>query len=769
MEKKRSVISRVTLNTPTFNDITFYPTYINLFFGGNGVGKSSAAKAIRNGSGVEWRVGESQENYQILLFDQDFIERNFASYDYLPGVFMVGESNINIQKDLDALDLEKKQITEEMARLIAVGNQKKRSGEELLIVLQEECWRKTADIRQNFEKTQSGRKRKNTFTDKILETSPRMHDLAKLKDLYDIAYDANAQTYDLFRKSGNISGRYDLSGEILMEKPVISSSDTHFAVFMRAIGATDWVKNGHAHYVKNAGGKCPFCQQTLPEYFEGEIAACFDEQYQNDQSALAEFQMAYKSWTKSVLDIFRANMVGAFPKLPLTLYHEKVDRLQTMIQANMRLIERKLEKPADEIRLEDVKSLIQEIDQMIDGFNAQIRENNEVVSEKRIRKKECEKEVWEHLASILADEVTEYRQASEKVKMELSALGNQYKNKKERSIWLSSEIRRVGSQTTGTRWAIDGINQLLENSGFQGFRIRERADISDTYEIVREDGRPAVSLSEGEKSFIAFLYFYYLAKGSGQAALSGVDTLKGTQPAVDHREKIVLIDDPGSGLDDQALFIVSSLVGELIEGCYENSCHIEKSRKGMELRQLFIFTHNTHFHRQISSQLVSRYACASFFMIRKIRNASSIEECINSPVNGQGLPTNRNPVQSAYTALWEEYRVLNHTIPLLNVTRRILEEYLIRLCGYRETDVKKTVLADHKEDLIIRCENGQKNYSMLQIATEMLCRIGQREDFPGGVSLTEDHVDAGLYKQVFEKIFEFMGQKQHYDRMSGKA
>ena len=312
MEKKRSAISNITLNTATFSNEPVTPTYINLFFGRNGAGKSSIAKAIKAGEGVEWKAGESEDTYDILLYDQDFIDDNFESYDNLQGVFTVNQVNIEIQKKIDALSEEKIQIAGAMSKLIEDGNKKKAVQNSLLTQLQEECWKKSATIREDFDGTMTGKKRKNAFADKILATTPVAHDITKLKELYDVAYDAYSQAYSLFQKSKDVSGRYDLSGEELMLKPIISSSDTQFAVFMRTIGATDWVKNGHAHYVKAANGKCPFCQQDLPADFETDIASCFDEQYQNDQDALAQFQMAYKSWTQAVLDIFNGNISGGF-------------------------------------------------------------------------------------------------------------------------------------------------------------------------------------------------------------------------------------------------------------------------------------------------------------------------------------------------------------------------------------------------------------------------------------------------------------------------
>ena len=85
MEKRRSVISKITLNTATFTNEPVEPTYINLFFGRNGAGKSSIAYAIQAGEGLEWKPGEKADDYDVLVYNQDFIDDNFESYDNLQG------------------------------------------------------------------------------------------------------------------------------------------------------------------------------------------------------------------------------------------------------------------------------------------------------------------------------------------------------------------------------------------------------------------------------------------------------------------------------------------------------------------------------------------------------------------------------------------------------------------------------------------------------------------------------------------------------------
>jgi AAA+ superfamily predicted ATPase len=53
-EKKVSAISSITLNTATFTDESFAPTYINFFYGKNGAGKTSLGRQLGDGAGLTW-------------------------------------------------------------------------------------------------------------------------------------------------------------------------------------------------------------------------------------------------------------------------------------------------------------------------------------------------------------------------------------------------------------------------------------------------------------------------------------------------------------------------------------------------------------------------------------------------------------------------------------------------------------------------------------------------------------------------------------------
>lgn len=76
--------------------VTITPTYINYFFGNNGTGKSTLAKAIKSGVGITYAPGKTAADYLPLVFNQDYIDANMQSYHNLPGVFTINEVNVLI-------------------------------------------------------------------------------------------------------------------------------------------------------------------------------------------------------------------------------------------------------------------------------------------------------------------------------------------------------------------------------------------------------------------------------------------------------------------------------------------------------------------------------------------------------------------------------------------------------------------------------------------------------------------------------------------------
>lgn len=755
--KVPSAITNITLNRATFTDVPIDElTFVNFFYGNNGAGKSSIAHAIAEDDGVVWADGKTADDFDVLVYNQDFINDNFVNYGDLKGVFIFGEEDIEAKKKIAELTDQKKAKTDERS---AAGEEYKRKTARKTAALsefQETCFTKTADIRRRFDKCMDGRKQKKNFADAVLaETKPTDHDPAELERLYNVAYDDSARAYPEFQKAAATTYG-SLPGKDLLDRVIVSSSDTPFARFMKALGdtASDWVRDGHTHYAGAAGGKCPYCQQKLPANFEADIAATFDAQYQQDIRDLGRFQQVYERETAGIVRVLQANLTDVMTTIDIRAYQEKLALLESNFEINRQRIAEKVKEPSKTVSLEDTDTLLLEIGAMIDDINKLIKANNDVVSAKKTSKAKCRTEIMQYLAFILAADVRSYLDEDAQLDKDIAEITERGKKLKKEIGELTTEISALNKHNANTEAAIDSINKILRDSGFQGFSIRAKEGVENVYEVIREDGSIAENLSEGERNFIAFLYFYHQVRGS--------------MSSEELKEKIVVIDDPVSSMDSTALFLVSAIVREMINVCRNNTDYLNPKVPGDYIKQLFVLTHNVYFHREVTYQQVGYYNCTSFYMIRKNDNISTIKLCKRQ---SKEIPTeeeNYNPVQNSYAALWDELRDIQSTIPALNVMRRILEYYFLQLCGYEGSDLREIVLDEHRNEFIKQVEGEKPDMTDYQLASSLLAYINNPNGISDGLNYVEDCEDVDAYKRVFRMIFEALGQSQHYKMMTGK-
>ena len=758
-EKIPSEIVRLAPNDATYKDcgVSVVPTLINFFFGNNGCGKSTIGRAIKVDSGVSWRTGRSVSDYTIHVYNQEYITANLASYHNLPGVFTVNEVNVEIQRQVEAKYAEKKAAADAFRTATEDKKKKQDALDQAFATFQTECWDKTAEIRTAFRATQGGKMQKKTFAEEVLDKSGKAkeHDVDALKRLYDVAYSADAKRYTEFTAIPDTSVLDTIAGREILGEPIVSSANTPFAQFVKAINATAWVQQGHSQYHGTTEGKCPYCQQDLPTTFEDDIKACFDAQYQESVKAIADFYDAYRNAANALFAPLQTAPAELLPGTDLTPYNDKLAAIKGVISTNLQAIADKKSDPSKVVTIEEVAPMLDELAAIIEGFNKLIRENNAVLDEKPGKQAECKTAVWEHIAFMLKDEVARYKASKAALEKEMSDLAAEIAKQRSAESEIARAIADLNKGYINTSATIDSVNMLLRDSGFQGFSIREKTDTPNVYEVVRPDESIAENLSEGERNFIAFLYFYHQVKGSENA--------DGGQ-----KDKIVVIDDPVSSMDSSSLFIVSSLVREMIEICANNAVGGDPVATGRYIKQIFILTHNAYFHREITYNRVRDYQFVNFYLITKVDNKSSIRSCVKKNPEVLTEEINYNPVQNSYAALWEEYKVVNTPIPLMNVIRRILEYYFLQLCGYDGATLRQRILKDNKEKFITKDESGNEDYTQYQMASAMLSYIcANSVGINDGINFVDDCVDIEQTKETFKMVFTLMNQEQHYEMMMG--
>lgn len=759
--KASSAITKITLNRATFANVPVNElSFVNFFYGNNGAGKSSVARAIAENEGISWTDGKSANDFDVLVYNQDFINKNFTNYGNLKGVFIFGEEDIDAKEKIAELTEQRQHKSDERMTVLDEYAKKTEALSEALTSFQSACFSKTTEVRKRFEKCMDGKKQKKSFADAILaERAPAEHDLAELEQLYAVAFDDSARLYPEFKRAGFAATYGRLPGKELLNKAIVSRSDTPFARFIKALGsaASDWVRDGHSHYSGAAGDKCPYCQQMLPAQFEEDIAATFDAQYQQDIRDLGQLQAVYAKETAEIVRALKASLGDTLPTVDLTAYKEKLALLESSFEINRQRIAEKMKEPSKTVALEDTDTILLELGGLIDDINKFIKSNNEAVSAKRSVKAKCKTDIIQHLAFMLVNDVKDYHSEVARLEKEIDVLIEKEKNLKKEISELTIQISDLNKHNVNTEAAVDSINKILRDSNFQGFSIRAKAGAENLYEIIRENGFAAENLSEGERSFIAFLYFYYCVQGSMNSK--------------ELKDKIVVIDDPVSNMDNNALFVVSTIVRDMIAICYNNTEYKNPDINGNYIKQIFILTHNAYFHNEITRKQAARYSSTSFFVIRKTNNKSTVVPCVR-PSQIAGEQENYNPVQNSYAALWGElkrlYKEQHSSIAIKNVSRRILNYYFQGLCGFDGADIRRIVLQTNKNFFVTE-EDGEQNYDKYHLASALLRYVGNPSGIGNEVLVDEDSLDGECHKAVFALIFKAMGQEQHYKMMMNES
>ncbi|MFU0553495.1 AAA family ATPase [Gardnerella vaginalis] len=761
MKKIPASIQSLHIDGATYklNPVTITPTFINFFYGNNGSGKSTIAETLKNGSGITWSNNIASQDCKLCVYNADYIKANLANYDNLPGVFTFNEENIQIQNQIDTLTKQKEELFNENGSLLITQMDKTYELHKVEYSFQETCWSKAGDIRSDFKQTITGKLKKNIFAEEVLKNSNSVnHDLNKLKSLYDTAYSKNVVLFQKFSVIKDTAVLDNIASLDLIERKIISSSDTPFANFIKAMNSTAWVKQGIDNYHSVYNGKCPFCQQQLPSSFEDDIKACFDEQFEKETQAITNLQAEYKDSANTLFVPISKIPESNIPDAEIAAYKDKLSALKGVIASNLELIAKKQQDYGIAYQLEPTKPLLDELADMITNFNQSIEEHNAIVLTKPAKQQECKKRVWELISYRLKDEIRAYNTSIAILNQELKDAEQQYLNNASQIEVMEQQVSILLKKTVNTRDSIESINRLLKDSGFQGFYLREKVSTPNVYEVIRNDSSIASNLSEGEKNFIAFLYFYHQIKGS--------DT-----PDEKNTDKIVIIDDPVSSMDSGTLFIVSALIREMICVCENNVQPTDTYVKDRYIKQLFILTHNTYFHQEITYDRVKDYQFVNFYLVSKNDNKSSIRLCEKQNPEIPSEMMNYNPVQNSYAALWEEYKTLEAPIPLMNVIRRILEYYFLQLCGYDGTTLRDVILKQNKEKFICTDENGNNDYSAYQLASAMLSYIQTKSSLgiTDGINYVDNCVDVLQTKETFKKIFTLMNQSQHYEMMMNKS
>lgn len=708
---------------------------INFFYGPNGSGKSTISNFLQDPTDllyreciIEW---ENDTAVDIMVYNRRFRERNFK--ENIAGVFTLGQATI---EDIRALEEMKEQRAKKNEDYTTRGNTlQKKLQEEIAYkaTFRDTVWERILKPNEaDFQEAFSGfRNNKERFRDEVLRRYQISHSSTETRD----ALLVRAKT--LFARKpekcpiipfvlDNIVEQIaEIETAAIWSKVIVGNRDLPIGRLIEVLDNADWVSQGRKHLRED--GICPFCQkQTITDELKNQLDAFFSGEYEQDVSLIKQFIGQYSSYTDELLSRIKTlrTSLGSYPAAGIEA--SKIDSIIELLngyfsknKAEMLIKEK---EPGRIISLTETAATTSSIKQLVINGNAAVTKHNEMVDNYTSEKDTLVADIWVFLMDENEALIAGYLNDIEtftKAKKGIDVCKQQLDD-------LDGKIVEAGKNITSVQPTVDEINRSLKSYGFTNFKIVPSPAQPNAYQIQRMDGTLATNtLSEGEETFISFLYFLQFAKGS-------IDVAK-----VSNR-KVLVLDDPICSLDSTVLYIVSSLVKGLIKDVREGNSDVE---------QIFILTHNVFFHKETAFIDRRTEVCNDihFWIISKDNNISTIKAYERN-----------NPIKTSYELLWEELKSNTNAslITTQNIMRRILENYF-------------SILGKTKDDTIVD--------SFSTIEEKMICRSLLSWINDGSHTIPDDlYIDSytdsiDRYKQIFKEVFFKMGHEAHYKMMMGES
>ena len=710
---------------------------VTFLFGANGSGKTTISRALADltlygGSSLDWE--EQSGPLSVRVYNRDYVDSTLSQAANLPGVFLLGEMSTEAHAEMADLRGSDGTIQEAKTLLGRYSGSRSSNADEQRAarnVFKERAWEAKANVPSVLQPMFIGFKgSQEKLVDEILRIAAMSPDSdARLPAL---AVDAAEILDDTVLPEAQIpTHKHDdvatFSGAELLPVAIVGRTDVRLAGLIQRLQNADWVEHGRP-FLDDADGLCPFCQQRAPDDLEELLNAYFDETYTTHISALSYLRQQVTSWGEGWRTYL--SQVRSLPAFKTYIEPVAWDaaalQLDRAIDHVYQVIDSKIDAPSTLVVLESPREAAFALQALIDTANAAVVDfNNRVRTRGSLRTKliaECWKAfVVDELAVAFAEYDAKMTTLGKAEGGILAAIGRTEQRIEE----LETRLRHLEAQTTSSRPIIDNINQLLVGAGFHSFTLGESTSLVDGYTIRRPNGDVASdTLSEGERTFISFLYY--------------AQSLDGTSSGDGPSDLLAVIDDPISSLDSDVLYAVSTIVRGIIR-----RIGVGEGR----VRQLILLTHNAHFHKEViyESPRASSRARRKYGLVRKHPARPSVIEL-----------SSESPIQTAYGALWDEVKRA-HTdqtasvVGVQNVLRRIIETYF-KVLGSIDTDA--IVVEFSGADRAI-CE-----------ALFSWVNAGSHTIFDD-LHYAQSTVSLGANLDVFRRIFEMQSQEGHYRMMMG--
>ncbi|MCL6261343.1 AAA family ATPase [Aquiflexum sp. TKW24L] len=707
---------------------------VNFIYGANGCGKTTLSNFLQNpvnlkfaNCTVNWK---NETPIKVLVYNKEFREQNFGK-GKLNGVFTLGQATKEEIKVIEDKNEELKNVKADGIKKRETLNAQKQRKDDLEKEFTESSWKK---IYKKYDKEfkeafvgsmKSGELFKNRLLQEFSNNIATLKTLGELKENAKTIFGEVPQNIEPINTI-SYERILDIEVESVWKKIIVGKADVDIAKLIQKLNINDWVNQGRS-YIQADEDICPFCQQpTINEDFKNQLENWFDVTYLNDIKVIKELKQEYNLLTQNLInelnDIETSQKNFKDTKLNVDKFSAYLKTLISQNTTNSEFLNNKIKEPSRSIELVSLKEQLDLIADLIKDANDEIKKHNDIVANFNAEKSDLIRSIWKYIIEEFRTDIAKYLSDKGGLETGITGLQTQLTAKLTEFHTLQSEIQNLSKNVTSIQPTVDEINRLLRSYGFLNFEIVPTAE-KGFYQILREDGEIAeTTLSEGEITFITFLYFLQRAKGGE------------TEESV-NEERILVIDDPISSLDSNVLFVVSTLIKEIIKNV--------KSDVG-NIKQIILLTHNVYFHKEVSYEGLNRKGEKSqFWILRKNNKVSTI--------HFYGL---NNPIQSSYELLWREIKEWenNSGITIQNTLRRILENYF-------------SILGNKRDDVLINKFTTQEDR---EICSSLLSWANEgSHTLPDDLFIEAPDGTITKYLEVFKNIFSHTDNIGHYNMMMG--
>ena len=562
-------------------DLATFGRY-NLIYGWNGTGKTTisrlfhAIEARTPPTNYEAEVsiyGQvlhgsafSQATLPVRVFNRDFVAANVTQTPGgdVPPILVLGEDSVEKQAQVEKLraSLREALAERDKRRLQRASDERTLDGH---------CIREASVVKDTLRST--GRNPYNNFDkSRYLSRAQEMLNSGNGKD-HRLADDRRTSLRLQIHETPK-----EQIGEIKYTFPKLSgiSADVVRLLETTVVSATiqslehdeklsSWVHEGINLHDSYGTMQCLFCEQTLPQDRMDSLKAHFNAAYENLLENIGErigvLELAAKENASQELphssqfydDLAKGyeDALAEFSKMQ----QEASEALSVLVDALTKkkgqvfavsTLDHNIPKLSDDA-VDALNSLVRKHNARCDGFEAQVVAARQSLA-----------------ADMIAGSLDEFESFNEEVQKSKSG-ATQASSEVAR---LEGEIAQLEQEIVEHRRPAAELNEDLRKYLGHG---ELQLEVKDTGYVITRRGEPAQSLSEGEVTAVALLYF-----------LKSLDDRRFDAP-----NGVVVLDDPVSSLDANSLFLAFGFIRERTQNA----------------GQLFVLTHNFTFFRNAKNWL----------------------------------------------------------------------------------------------------------------------------------------------------------------------